>query len=1228
MPEWTAEQERAISLKNRKLLVSAAAGSGKTAVLTERICRRVTEREHHADIDRLLIMTFTRAAAAEMRERIRKRLEDETVRETAVNPGSEYAAGLRRQLALLDGARISTIDSFCLDMLREHSDLLGLDPSFRVGSEEELSLLRNDVLEDFLEEKYEEADPAFLNFADCFSAGKTDDAVPELLEKLRRIAESRPWPDEWLESCAEEAEKAPEAFLNHEEAPWIRYIWEEIRVFSGKLKEKAEEAVRLASEEDGPSGYLPMAEEELKKLQRLTEADTFRAQQEALRSFVPWTSLGRKHPKNVSEEKKARVKALRDFWKKKIDGELIPKFADWTEEETAADLREEAEIIRVVTSLTREYRRRFSEKKREKNLLDFSDLEHFALELLWEKQPDGSRVRSAAAEEYAAELKEIYVDEYQDSNEVQEQLLNAITGKELFLVGDVKQSIYGFRLAKPELFLEKYGTYRKDRPDSDPVPEGTDTRVDLSRNFRSRKEVLDTVNDLFYVLMDAPVGGLRYTEEEALNAGADYPAPEDGEAGTYRAELLLTDADGASGTEKTETEARMIAAKIRQITDPEKGLKIRDKDTGALRTASYGDIVILLRSMRSRAETFVSVLMSEGIPAEAEQNTGYFNALEVKTVLSILSAVDNPLRDIPLAAFLHSPMAGITEQEFAELLAGEDEERPLWQRLRAAAEKKKSHPGAVKFRAAERMLLEFAEKAVYLTLPDLIREIYHETGYYAYASALPGGEVRKANLDMLVVKAEDFESTGYRGLNDFIRYIGLLKKYDTDFGEAQSSVSQGSSVRIMTIHKSKGLEFPVVILADLGHKFNTQDVTAPVLADQRFGIAAESADPELRIRGTTLKKNILAWHMTSETLGEELRVLYVALTRAKEKLIMTAAVDRPSVLLDFGGESTGRERAGSDEVRGCRTYLDWILLAMSERGNRCRIRASVVPTGEMAEEQSEALEKLILLRKELTEAVEEAGDTALADSPRFRYLSEPYAFPEDVNLHTKRSVSELKFRGQEEDGEASEVPSFAEAPTGAETDAGPGTEAGPEAAEKTGVSLEEAQKRGMLRGTMYHRVMEKLDYGRLLTLEELRKEFSEWKEEGVFTEEEAALVRLKDFVSFLRSPLSERMRRAAERGVLRREARFVMMLPAEEMDPESGSEEPVLIQGIIDAWFEEDGKAVLVDYKTDRGLSPEELADRYRLQMEYYGKALRMMEGIEIAGTILWSFAEGKAISL
>ena len=264
-----------------------------------------------------------------------------------------------------------------------------------------------------------------------------------------------------------------------------------------------------------------MVEEELEKLQRLTEAETFRGQQEALRGFVPWTSLGRKHPKNVSEEKKGRVKALRDFWKKKIDGELIPKFADWTEEETAADLREEAETIRVVTSLTREYRRRFSEKKREKNLLDFSDLEHFALELLWEKQPDGSRRRSAAAEEYAAELKEIYVDEYQDSNEVQEQLLNAITGKELFLVGDVKQSIYGFRLAKPELFLEKYGTYRKDRPDSAPVPEGTDTRVDLSRNFRSRKEVLDTVNDLFYVLMDAPVGGLRYTEEEALNAGAD-----------------------------------------------------------------------------------------------------------------------------------------------------------------------------------------------------------------------------------------------------------------------------------------------------------------------------------------------------------------------------------------------------------------------------------------------------------------------------------------------------------------------------------------------------------------------------------------------------------------------------------------------------------------------------------------------------------------------------------
>ena len=1200
MPDWTAEQERAISLKDRKLLVSAAAGSGKTAVLTERICRRVTDRTRPADIDELLIMTFTRAAAAEMRERIRKRLEEETVKETSEHPESSRAAQLKRQLMLLDGARITTIDSFCLSVLREHADLTGLDPSFRVGSEEELSLMRNDILEDFLEEKYEEADPRFMRFADCFSGGRSDSAVPELLEQMRKIAESRPWPEEWLKECAGSAWKGGGI---PEDAPWIQYAFAELRLMGEELLKKAEEAQSLCAMPDGPEGYRAAVEEELEELKTLSGARTFAEQQEALRRFRPWTSLGRRHPKNVSEEKKKRVKDLRDFWKKVIEEHLLPEFGDWDPETVEADLLEEAETVRTVTELTAEYRRRFAEKKREKNILDFSDLEHFALEMLWEKQPDGTRKRSSLAEEYRSELKEIYVDEYQDSNEVQEQLLKAITGKEQFLVGDVKQSIYGFRLAKPELFLEKYRTYRKDDPSGDPLPEGCDTRVDLSRNFRSRHEVLDTVNDVFRTLMDAPVGGLRYTAEEALYPGASYPDPGVPGPDPYAAELVLTDAMGASGTEKTEAEAHMIAGTIRSITDPENGLKVRDSSTGELRPAVYGDIVILLRSMRGRAETLVSVLMSEGIPAEAEQNTGYFNALEVKTILSFLSVIDNPLRDIPLAAFLRSPLSGMTEEEFAELLAGEEKGRPLWQRLLSAAERMPDSSGAAKLREAERLLGEYADKAVYLALPDLIRDAMYETGYYAYASALPGGEVRKANLDMLVVKAEDFEGTGYRGLYDFIRYIELLKKYDTDFGEAQTASDQGSSVRIMTIHKSKGLEFPVVILADLDHRFNTRDTSAPVLADQRFGIAAEAADPVLKLRGTTLKKNIFAWHMMSEMLGEELRVLYVAMTRAKEKLIMTAAVEQPFIKAEAALKGGTKERAGFDEVRGQRTYLDWILLAVSVSERRCGIRVSVADTESLEEAHSGELKRILFLRKQLEEMVSGDKSPEPGDLPRFRYLGMEYSHREDVDLHTKRSVSELKHRGQEEEDEPAERPVYTE-------------------------DQEEASRRGMLRGTVYHRVMEKLDYRRPLTVPELEIQLREWKEQGIFTEEELSMVRGRDFGSFLSSALCGRMHQAALRGTLRREAPFVMTLPAYEVDPGVSSEEPVLIQGVIDAWFEEDGKIVLVDYKTDRGVPEETLTDRYHLQMEYYRKALRMMEGKETGEAFLWSFALGKAISL
>ena len=548
-------------------------------------------------------------------------------------------------------------------------------------------------------------------------------------------------------------------------------------------------------------------------------------------------------------------------------------------------------------------------------------------------------------------------------------------------------------------------------------------------------------------------------------------------------------------------------------------------------------------------------------------------------------------------------MIGMSGEEFAGLLAGNETQGPLWQRLLSASERLPESSGAVKFREAERLLTEYADKAVYLPLPDLIRDAMYSTGYYAYASALPGGEVRKANLDMLVVKAEDFESTGYRGLNDFIRYIELLKKYDTDFGKAQTDSDQGSSVRIMTIHKSKGLEFPVVILADMDHRFNTRDTSAPVLADQRFGIAAEAADPVMRIRVTTLKKNIFAWHMTSEMLGEELRILYVAMTRAKEKLIMTAAADRPGQKAEAAERNRTGERAGFDEVRGMRTCLDWILLAMSVSEDRCGISITAADAEEQEEAHSLELKRILSLRQKLEEMIRgnESGEEKVL--PRFRWLNAAYDHEEDVNLHTKRSVSELKHRGEEEDSETAERSSWTE-------------------------NKEEASRHGMLRGTMFHRVMEKLDYLRPLTVRELEKQFLEWKEKGVFTEEELSMMRSSDFLTFLSSPLSSRMQKAALRGTLRREAPFVMTIPAREVDPGAASEEPVLIQGVIDAWFEEDGKIILVDYKTDRGLTEEALAGRYCLQMVYYRKALRMMEQKEVGETILWSFSLGKAISL
>lgn len=1192
MTRWTEEQERAIALSDRRLLISAAAGSGKTAVLTERIVARVLDPKHPVDIDELLIMTFTRAAAAEMRERIRRRLED-CLQQALRDGESGIAARAKRELAELDAARITTIDSFCLTVLREHADRLAVDPAFRVGSEEELRILQNDVLEELLEEQYEKADPAFLRFADAFSQGKADLGIGEEILALYRFAESLPWPEEWLFRVEAEAERTDG---NLSESAYQRYMAEEFRKLGAELCGFAEEA-QLLCEEGGLNGYEGAVQSDLGKLQRLRAAEDYPAACLALTAFQTYDRLGR-NKKDSDPDCASRVKGLREFWKKALKK---PLEAFGRGDAEAADRVEDAETVRTLIGLARDFSARFLAKKREKNLLDFSDLEHETLALFWESDAAGKRHPSEIAREYQAAFREIYVDEYQDSNGVQEELLRAIETGRLFLVGDIKQSIYGFRHAKPELFAEKYRNYRKD--DGVEAEPGIDTRVDLRKNFRSREAVLASCNAVFSYLMREELGGVRYDADAALYPGAAFPIPEGGED-SYATELMLVERDAEGEETAAVVEAEAIATRIRELLDPAKGLRISDGE-GGLRAATYGDIAILLRATSGQAERFVEVLMSHGIPALAEQKTGYFDATEVRTVLSLLRAIDNPFRDIPLAAVLRAPIGGLSEEELASL-AAKGEGVSLYERLEAAVATAPESTAAVKAAALFRKLEVWREAESYLELPQFLRLLYTESGYRNEEAARPGGELRFANLQMLIVKAEEFESIGYRGLSDFVRYIDNLKKYNADYGSAQLPGEEAAAVRIMTVHKSKGLEFPIVFLAGLSKRFNQRDLNRGILYDEKLGIAADAVDYDLHAKGGTAKKAAFAWHLRTEALGEELRVLYVAMTRAKEKLILVAGFKEGTEPLPDGesgeplSETDGDEPLCTAELRSANSYLEWILMAMARDKALCRIVPRKVSSEAAAREILETGEKVLLLREELRTA-EETPPTA-AEATRFLPLMKPYVHAEDVRLQVKWSASELK-RLREEREEGLSAPLFSLPQDG-----------GSEVAAR--------------RGTAYHKLFERIDFTRSWTEEGLRDFLKELTETGALPEEDGPLIALSPVLCFLQSALAARLASAQRAGTLHRETSFVMAIPAREADPSRQSEEPVVVQGVVDAWFEEAGQLVVLDYKTDKATEEAHYREKYTAQLSLYARALAMTEEKTVAEKLIYSTARGEVIAL
>lgn len=1266
--KFTPEQQRVIELHNSNILVSAAAGSGKTAVLVERIIRMICDGEHPADIDRLLIVTFTNAAAAEMRERIAAGI---TARLEA-DPGNEH---IQKQSALLHNAQITTIDSFSLFLIRNHFNEIGLDPDFRVADEGEIKLLQQEVLAQLLEDAYAgqfvpEAPEQFHACVEYFCPGGRESVLEQHILNLSRYAGSFPWPAEWLEERKNDYAAGDMEALVHSD--YGQYLTERVnRTVEGCL-EKLREVKRLCELPDGPYMYGELTEAEIEQLERLTSCKDLEEQA----AKVPTVTFGRlpsKKDDSVDPAKRELAKAIRNSVKDTLS-DLSESYFKTPLELAVEQGKACREPLRILLDLVLEFDRRLLAAKQERHLIDFSDMEHYALQILLKREKveetgsigtDRAKTKyrivpSDVAMEYRQYFQEILIDEYQDSNLVQEYLLSAISGEEegrynRFMVGDVKQSIYKFRLARPELFLEKYDTYQET---------GDLCRIDLAKNFRSRIQVVDAVNDVFSRIMSREIGGIAYDDKAALYPGAVYPAQEDP---AYGSELLLIRKPEKGEREESgigeqhaegagvlvdydnvrQLEALAIAARIKQLKG---SLQVMEKSTGELRPVRYSDMVILLRTTSGWDEEFKKILEQQGIPVYITSKTGYFGALEVQELLQFLRVLDNPRQDIPLFGVMQSVFGGFTQEEIAQIRSGGEghsrKRMTLYEALKEVAQSGRTVEEGEEISAGESAgeEAELSQKAdtflqrighyrdltPFTSIRDLLQRILDDYDYLNYVTALPAGSKRRANVEMLLTKASAFEKTSYFGLFHFIRYMEQLEKYDVDYGEADTLDENADVVRIMSIHKSKGLEFPVVFVSGLSKRFNMQDANQSLIVDMDLGVAVDYVDSVRRIKNKTLRRTVLSAKMKEDNLAEELRVLYVALTRAREKLILTAVLDKADEKWELA-QMTGQERLTYLDFCEVGSYMDFLLPILPQTG----IAVKTLRTEDLAVEELREQLRMGDRREQLRLIA--CGETTLTGDPeenerKLMYLRERFAYqyphPGLQKLYTKTTVSELKIAAMAEKDEAA-FHTFEE------------KEVVPYI---PGFRREQEKVSGAVRGNAFHRTMELLDFTYLFTesglftgcpnnYEEYRRgldknrlqnrleEFLQRETISLrLTEEYAKAVSLPKILNFLEQELAYRMWRAQEQGLLYREQPFVLGIDAKRLDPDLPEGEKVLIQGIIDVFFIEDGEIVLLDYKTDVIDSLEALWNRYNVQIQYYEEALTKLMQMPVKERILYSF--------
>lgn len=1362
---WSDDQWKAISLSGDHILVAAAAGSGKTAVLVERIIRKITDEQQGFSVERMLVATFTKAAAAEMRQRIREALD----RALEQDPSNGH---LRRQLSLLGRASITTLHSFCMEVIRRYYQLIPLDPGFRIVNENESELMRQEILEELFEEKYGEAEEGslFLRLADWFSGERSDDAVYSLVQKLYDFSRSHPWPDDWLRKMASAFAVSDTATLG--QSLWVESIIQDAKLSLAGAAGLLHQAITLAKSPEGPAPYVDNLNDDLEMVESLREClEDF--PWDALYNAFQSVSFGKLKSCRKDEtdpETQERVKELRDSVKKilnELKGALFGRPADTF----LSELHEMAPIMEELSEVVIAFGQRYTKEKQARGLVDFSDLEHYCLRIL--RHPDSSPDQmypSDAAMEYRNQFDEVLLDEYQDTNSVQENIVNLIS-RELpgnrFMVGDVKQSIYRFRLAEPGLFLEKYSRYGTD--DSEGIV------IDLARNFRSRMEVVHAVNVIFRQLMNETVAEINYDERAELVYGASFPSTEENEADSlYTPELLLIDRDSngrakeaepAEGEESSllqesewlemetaQLEARAIARKIKEMTGEVGGnpLHIYDKSLKIMRPVRYGDMVILLRSAYIWGPLIMEELRQQGISADGEQNQGYFEATEVEIMLSLLQIIDNPQQDIPLASVLRSPIVGLSEDELAQirlcangsfyeaLIAAAGMEKFNMQDSHSAAyeqieqmnrevaateEVATQEPSVISTSTVElQLILEGLTRQLPLdretsketsietklqqkldtflrklegwrnearrgSLGDLIWHLYRETGYMDWVGGLPGGVQRQSNLTALYDRAVQYEqTTASRGLFRFLTFIARLRDNGSDLGSPGRADKQDNAVRIMTIHKSKGLEFPVVFVAGMAKNFNQQDLNSPFLMHKELGFGPKFVDQQMRVSYPTLPYLAIRRRSQLELLAEEMRVLYVALTRPKEKLVLVGTTkDLVKKVTAWTQVQGHKEFMLPDHIlsRG-RSYLDWVGPALirhpgaeilRQLGGTSELpsvvlnddpsswKVSILSADELSKgitvgldeakepSQDRELKLQALLKKQRIPTGLVNGDEGLDKSEMSidAKLDWRYPYLLSSTLSAKTSVTEMKklITLQEyppldwlEEKKLQQEMTHAVGSVGSQNRPTLQLQR-PKFMEKKNMSPTE-------RGTVYHTLMQHIPlHEGAVDVHTVEDTLSHLVERQIVTKEQAEMIQPAEVAAMFASDIGARLMSASwvarempfSYGISAADAHRGLDFVKNQMLDENANmitqqldKETVLIQGIVDCIFRAEGKLILLDYKTDRVTQErggvQVLVEQYRFQLELYSKALEDILGEPVHEKWLYFFDGSHVVQL